>query len=181
MRVARGCAFLFTTRNLDLAVQAQAQAIAMDRMKADEAVQLLSAGISPAPSQDQKSALGAIATRLGHWPLLLELANAALRRRAIRLLHQKGMSISDELLLHLSPLGREHINLTGDYVWHANRRGLRKFASVHLGKDLGLITEGFEPEHGFSNSLRFAVKLKVDPKSIAETRHLESARTQCLG
>ena len=27
-----------------------------------------------------------------------------------------------ELLVHLSPLGWEHINLTGDYVWHANRR-----------------------------------------------------------
>jgi hypothetical protein len=83
MRAARGCAFLFTTRNLDLAVQTQAQATAVDRMKADEAVQMLGAGISPVPSQDQKSALRAIATRLGHWPLLLELANAALRRQIV--------------------------------------------------------------------------------------------------
>jgi hypothetical protein len=30
-------------------------------------------------------------------------------RRAIRLLQQKGRSISDELLVHLSPLGGEHI------------------------------------------------------------------------
>jgi hypothetical protein len=28
--------------------------------------------------------------------------------------------ISDELLVHLSPLGWEHSNLTGDYIWHAN-------------------------------------------------------------
>jgi hypothetical protein len=42
--------------------------------------------------------------------------------RAIDLLQQKGRSISDELLAHLSPLGWEHINLTGDYIWHANRR-----------------------------------------------------------
>jgi hypothetical protein len=38
------------------------------------------------------------------------------------LLQQKGRSISDELLVHLSPLGWEHISLTGDYIWHANRR-----------------------------------------------------------
>jgi hypothetical protein len=31
-------------------------------------------------------------------------------------------NISDELPVHLSPLGWEHINLTGDYVWHVNRR-----------------------------------------------------------
>ena len=80
LRAAQGCAFLFTTRNLDLAVQTQARATAVDRMKADEAVQMLGAGICPAPSQE-KSALRAIATLLGHWPLLLELANAALRRQ----------------------------------------------------------------------------------------------------
>ncbi len=30
--------------------------------------------------------------------------------------------VDDALLKHLSPLGWEHINLTGDYVWHANKR-----------------------------------------------------------
>jgi hypothetical protein len=25
--------------------------------------------------------------------------------------------VPDELLAHLSPLGWEHVNLTGDYVW----------------------------------------------------------------
>ena len=37
---------------------------------------------------------------------------------ALRLEH----AIDDSLLLHLSPLGWEHVHLTGDYVWHANRR-----------------------------------------------------------
>ncbi|MBP2310249.1 hypothetical protein J2849_006694 [Azospirillum melinis] len=27
----------------------------------------------------------------------------------------------EELLSHLAPLGWEHINLTGDYLWSANR------------------------------------------------------------
>jgi hypothetical protein len=30
--------------------------------------------------------------------------------------------VKDSLLTHLSPLGWEHINLTGDYVCHANKR-----------------------------------------------------------
>jgi len=39
--------------------------------------------------------------------------------------------VPDRLLAHLSPLGWEHINLTGDYVWGAeqtmseNHDGLR--------------------------------------------------------
>jgi hypothetical protein len=27
-----------------------------------------------------------------------------------------------QLMSHLSPAGWEHVNLTGAYVWHANRR-----------------------------------------------------------
>ena len=37
---------------------------------------------------------------------------------SIRIEHE----IDDSLLQHLSPLGWEHVHLTGDYVWHANRR-----------------------------------------------------------
>ena len=50
------------------------------------------------------------------------LWNTVYLERAIRLLQQKDKNISDDLLVHLSPLGWEHINLTGDYLWHANRR-----------------------------------------------------------
>ena len=32
------------------------------------------------------------------------------------------LSVDDNLLEHVSPLGWEHINLTGDYVWRQNRR-----------------------------------------------------------
>ena len=53
------------------------------------------------------------------------LWNTVYLERAIRLLQQKNRSISDELLAHLSPLGWEHINLTGDYIWHANRRVMK--------------------------------------------------------
>ena len=41
-------------------------------------------------------------------PPLLERAVAALRQ---------AEDVPDQLLAHLSLLGREHVNLTGDYIW----------------------------------------------------------------
>jgi hypothetical protein len=32
-----------------------------------------------------------------------------------------GQPLDENLLKHLSPLGWEHINLTGDYVWKQDR------------------------------------------------------------
>ncbi len=37
----------------------------------------------------------------------------------------KTQSIDPALLQHVSPLGWEHINLTGDYTWHTNKRVAR--------------------------------------------------------
>jgi hypothetical protein len=45
--------------------------------------------------------------------------------QAIRALRNRGQTIPDELLQHLSPLGWEHINLTGDYVWKGSDQGGR--------------------------------------------------------
>ncbi|WP_255366030.1 Tn3 family transposase [Citrobacter sp. CFSAN044567] len=36
--------------------------------------------------------------------------------------HEAGKPVDGELLQFLSPLGWEHINLTGDYVWRQSRR-----------------------------------------------------------
>lgn len=36
---------------------------------------------------------------------------------ALRHLERHGKQIQPELLQHLSPLGWQHINLTGDYLW----------------------------------------------------------------
>jgi TnpA family transposase len=43
----------------------------------------------------------------------LERSTAALR--------EPGQTVDDELLQHLSPLGWEHINLTGDYLWRQHK------------------------------------------------------------
>ena len=51
----------------------------------------------------------------------ISLWNTMYLERAILALRQQH-PVEDALLKHLSPLGWEHINLTGDYVWHANKR-----------------------------------------------------------
>ena len=51
----------------------------------------------------------------------ITLWNTAYLEKAIEALRQHE-SIDEALLPHVSPLGWEHINLTGDYAWHANKR-----------------------------------------------------------
>lgn len=49
------------------------------------------------------------------------LWNTVYIERALIALRDKGEPIREDLVRHLSPLGWEHINLTGDYVWNLNR------------------------------------------------------------
>ncbi len=42
--------------------------------------------------------------------------------------HWYGHAVDDALLQYLSPLGWEHINLTGDYLWRSSAKiGAGKF------------------------------------------------------
>lgn len=45
------------------------------------------------------------------------LFNCRYLDRAIAALRARGTAVEDALLSRLSPLGWDHINLTGDYVW----------------------------------------------------------------
>ena len=45
------------------------------------------------------------------------LWNTVYLEQAIQVLRKQGEPVEDEMLQYLSPLGWEHINLTGDYVW----------------------------------------------------------------
>lgn len=45
------------------------------------------------------------------------LWNTVYLGRAVDALKARGQVIDENLLQHLSPLGWEHINLTGDYSW----------------------------------------------------------------
>lgn len=40
---------------------------------------------------------------------------------AVDALKRKGGKLNEQLLSHFSPLGWEHINLIGDYIWKSNR------------------------------------------------------------
>ncbi|WP_371034938.1 Tn3 family transposase, partial [Pseudomonas shirazica] len=50
------------------------------------------------------------------------LWNTVYLERATQGLVEAGKPVDGELLQYLSPLGWEHINLTGDYVWRLSRR-----------------------------------------------------------
>jgi len=41
-------------------------------------------------------------------------------RRALDAVRRRGETVPDALLAHLVPLGWQHINLTGDYLWEAD-------------------------------------------------------------
>jgi hypothetical protein len=49
------------------------------------------------------------------------LWNTVYLEQAVQSLRDSGRNIDDKLLTHLSPLGWEHINLTGDYIWRQSR------------------------------------------------------------
>lgn len=51
----------------------------------------------------------------------ISLWNTVYMERAVEALKRKGLKNNEQLLSHLSPLGWEHINLTGDYIWKSNR------------------------------------------------------------
>ena len=50
------------------------------------------------------------------------LWNTVYLERSIAALRAAGRSVDDTLLEHLSPLGWDHINLTGDYLWPSDRQ-----------------------------------------------------------
>lgn len=78
--------------------------------------------------QHRASGLNLLVTAIILWNTrYLERAVAALRQTE---------NVPDKLLAHLSPLGWEHVNLTGDYVWGApdsmseNIDGLRSLRAL---------------------------------------------------
>ena len=87
------CARLITTRNNEV-LPVNSQCIQVDKMHEDEAVRLLSTGVSNIISKaDERRELSKLSETMGNWPLLLKLANGALRRR-INTYHQ---SLSEAL------------------------------------------------------------------------------------
>ncbi|HEY7493681.1 MAG TPA: TIR domain-containing protein [Candidatus Tectomicrobia bacterium] len=80
MHAGSGCSRLITTRSFEIATEARR--VEVDEMTSTEAVRMLTARLSVLPTTLER--FSALADRLGAWPLLLELANAALRQRVER-------------------------------------------------------------------------------------------------
>jgi TnpA family transposase len=78
--------------------------------------------------QHRASGLNLLVTAIILW-------NTRYLDRAVAALRQ-AQDVPDQLLAHLSPLGWEHVNLTGDYIWSAqrpateNHDGLRPLRSM---------------------------------------------------
>ena len=61
------------------------------------------------------------------------LWNTVYLERAARALQHRDSAWDESLLRYLSPLGWEHINLTGDYVWRQDRtRSPGKFRPLRV-------------------------------------------------
>jgi len=129
LRGGEHCARLVTTRNSST-LPPNARTVDVDAMQRNEAVELLGAGLPPADPE----AMRALAVRLGEWPLLLKLANGALRHHV----HDFHQPLPDALA----------------YVHRAlDRRGLTAFdARDPLERDqavartLGMSLEMLNPE-----------------------------------
>ncbi len=63
------------------------------------------------------------------------LWNTVYLGRALDAARRRGDVIPDALLAHLAPLGWQHINLTGDYLW---------------GADSNVSPDGFRPLRGMA-------------------------------
>ena len=60
--------------------------------------------------QHRAGGLNVVLTAIALW-------NTTYLARAVDALRSEGDVIPDSLLEHLSPLGWDHINITGDYIW----------------------------------------------------------------
>jgi len=64
------------------------------------------------------------------------LWNTVYLERAVQAVRDTGKDVDGTLLAHLSPLGWEHINLTGDYVWQQSRQvGQGQFRPLRMNGD----------------------------------------------
>jgi hypothetical protein len=58
------------------------------------------------------------------------LWNTAYLDHALHQLQEEGMTVPEEYLPHLSPLGWEHITITGTYRWKGVNRTWGRFQSL---------------------------------------------------
>ncbi|MBY0331559.1 MAG: Tn3 family transposase [Acetobacteraceae bacterium] len=81
--------------------------------------------------QHRASGLALVTAAIALW-------NTVYLGRAVEALRRRGETVPDALLAHLAPLGWQHVNLTGDYLW---------------AQGAGLDADGFRPLRGGRHAL----------------------------
>lgn len=125
LRGGADCARLITTRNFEIA--AEASRVEVDEMTPAEAVRVLS-GRLDVGSGDQ-IALRDLAHRLGEWPLLLVMANAALRQRV-----ERGDSLANALRFVSQKLAEQGVTAFDQRNLNARSHTLRRTIELSLSQ-----------------------------------------------
>ncbi len=92
------------------------------------------------------------------------LWNAVYLQRAVQALRTHGQPVDEALLPYLSPLGWEHINLTGDYSWRTKRAP---------GK--------FQPTAPFQASTCYFFRFLRGPRAIKQPQFLFKSMSEGAG
>lgn len=90
LQASAGCARLLTTR-MAYTLPPDAQLVDVQAMQVDESRRLLASALGDAADARLQATLDALAARLGHWPVLLKLANRTLQQRV----HQQRTTAVD--------------------------------------------------------------------------------------
>jgi len=75
------------------------------------------------------SGLNLVVSAIVHW-------NTVYLGRSVEHLRNQGRQIPDEVLKHISPLGWEHINLTGIYSWDERPDLINGFRPLRVQKSM---------------------------------------------
>jgi TnpA family transposase len=84
--------------------------------------------------------------------------------RAVASLTEQKTEIQPELLAHLSPLGLEHVGLTGDYTWHEDKRVAQGRFSHYV----------FRPKQIFALSMLKFPFSEVSPYTVDDEKGLRN-------
>ena len=102
------------------------------------------------------------------------LWNTVYLERAIQAIRDHGQPVDENLLQHVSPLGWEHVNLTGDYVWRQDRRVERgKFRPLERSPRLSVL---YIPFREVTLDSRFEAYQLQPARDVGEGGLQESAR-----
>jgi len=122
----RHCTRLITTRD-DSVLPPQTHRIQVDAMRRDEALRLLISGMDDLPrSLRNTQSMRTLIQRLGEWPLLLKLVNAALRER-VREYHQ---TLSEALIYVNNALKKRGLTAFDDTNTQVRERAVKATLSV---------------------------------------------------